>query len=240
MVILAIIAAVGFFALTSHAEIPAEEASAHSQFDAQLIAHGESFGLGRQLHRLSYRPRQTGFCRRTSAIPTPFGTLYSTNITPDPETRHRPLERGGLSIARHARRRRSRGKQPLPGLSVRPFHPCDGRGQSRALCLSDDARLYAPLPRQTTLPFPLTLRPLLAGWKLLFFREGTFRRIRLRATPGTVAPILPKASAIAAHAARRATVSAPRMRGRHFAGGEAERLACVCDQRCFGRTHPLG
>ena len=25
-------------------------------------------------------------------VPTPFGTVYSSNITPDPGNRHRPLE----------------------------------------------------------------------------------------------------------------------------------------------------
>jgi nicotinate dehydrogenase subunit B len=53
------------------------------------------------------------------ALQTPFGTIYGTNITPDPATGI-GAGPGGVR-ARHARRRRSRGPPPLSRLSVQPF-----------------------------------------------------------------------------------------------------------------------
>ncbi len=107
------------------------------------------------------------------AMKTGFGTLYSTNITPDPETGI-----GGWSQAAFARALRegiSRdGSQLFPALPFDHFTK-----------LSDDdvAALYAYMmsrpavkapAKPNDLPFPLNIRALQAGWKLLFFKAGRF------------------------------------------------------------------
>jgi mono/diheme cytochrome c family protein len=103
------------------------------------------------------------------AIPTPFGQIYSTNITPDAATGI-----GGWSLA--AFRRALRQGVARDGAHLYPAFPYDHFGELRD---ADIADLYAFLmTRQAVkaeappnrLIFPLGFRPLLAGWKLLFLR----------------------------------------------------------------------
>jgi mono/diheme cytochrome c family protein len=105
---------------------------------------------------------------------TPFGVLYSTNITPDPETGI-----GTWSEAAFARAMREGVARD--GSHLFPAFPFD-----HFTMLSDDDihALYAyfmtrePVhaPARTNgLPFPLNIRYLQAGWKLLFFRPGRFQ-----------------------------------------------------------------
>lgn len=107
------------------------------------------------------------------AVPTPFGTIYSTNITPDEETGI-----GGWSQA--AFERAMREGVDRDGAHLYPAFPYT----HYTLTTDEDiAALYAYLmTRQPVsytapepdLPFPLSFRPVLAGWKLLFFDEGAF------------------------------------------------------------------
>ena len=76
------------------------------------------------------------------AMPTPFGTIYSTNITPIRD-RHRRLVGSGLP-PRHAQGVDRDRAPSLSGLPLRPFHPGHRRGQPRALRLPDDAAPVAP------------------------------------------------------------------------------------------------
>jgi mono/diheme cytochrome c family protein len=108
------------------------------------------------------------------AIPTPFGTIYSTNITPDPST-------GIGRWSRAAFTRAMREGVDRDGEHLYPAFPYD---HFTLLAGDDIAALYAffmtrqPVRRVTpanTIPFPLGFRPLLAGWKLLFFRDERFR-----------------------------------------------------------------
>ncbi len=106
-------------------------------------------------------------------VPTPFGTIYSTNITPDEETGI-----GNWSLAAFARALRQGVDRE--GHHLYPAFPYD-----HYTLVSDDdtAALYAYLmtrqpvenaARDNDLTFPLGFRPLVAGWKLLYFDEGRF------------------------------------------------------------------
>jgi mono/diheme cytochrome c family protein len=107
------------------------------------------------------------------AMRTGFGTIYSTNITPDPET-------GIGNWPEVAFRRAMREGVARDGSHLFPAFPYDHFTK-----MSDDdiSALYAffmtrdPVvapAHENELPFPLGLRPLQAGWKLLFFRPGQF------------------------------------------------------------------
>ncbi|MFI4996084.1 MAG: c-type cytochrome [Hyphomicrobiales bacterium] len=107
-------------------------------------------------------------------VPTPFGAVYSTNITPDPET-------GIGRWSEAAFRRAMREGIDREGRHLFPAFPYD---HFTRVSDEDDRALYAFLmtrrPIRATapaneLPFPLNLRPLLAGWKLLFLRKAPFR-----------------------------------------------------------------
>ena len=104
-------------------------------------------------------------------IETPFGTIHATNITPDPDTGI-----GRWSEAAFARSMRSgvdRG-----GRHLYPAFPYD---HFTRVSDEDNRAIYAFLMTRppvraevppNDLPFPLNVRMALAGWKLLFFREG--------------------------------------------------------------------
>lgn len=106
-------------------------------------------------------------------LPTPFGTIHSTNITPDRET-------GIGTWSEAAFQRAMREGVDREGNHLYPAFPYD---HYTRVSDEDNRALYAFLmTRQPVkaealandLPFPLTYRPLLAGWKLLFLDEGTF------------------------------------------------------------------
>ncbi|MGX7705803.1 c-type cytochrome [Methylobacterium sp. Gmos1] len=100
-------------------------------------------------------------------IGTPFGTIYATNITPDPET----------GIGRYSLAAFTRAMREGVDREGRHLYPAFPYTHYAGLTDPDIAALYAfamtrePVRREATanaLPFPLSWRPLLAGWKLLF------------------------------------------------------------------------
>jgi mono/diheme cytochrome c family protein len=107
-------------------------------------------------------------------ISTPFGTIYSTNITPDPDT-------GIGHYSEVAFQRALRQGVDRRGRHLYPAFPYD---HFTLLTDADDKALYAflmtrkPVRQEApanALTFPLNFRMLVAGWKLLFFHEGPFR-----------------------------------------------------------------
>ncbi|WP_198670544.1 cytochrome c [Oceanicella sp. SM1341] len=105
------------------------------------------------------------------ALPTPFGTLYSDNITPDPATGI-----GTWSEAAFARALREgvdrEGRHLYPALPYEHFtHVTDADVSALYAFLMTRRPVRAPAP-ENELIFPLNFRPLLAGWKLMFLHEG--------------------------------------------------------------------
>jgi mono/diheme cytochrome c family protein len=108
------------------------------------------------------------------AIATPFGTFYTPNITPDPDTGI-----GRWSEAQFLRALRD-GVGP-GGASFYPVFPYT----SFTKIVDDDARAIwaylSSLPpvrhrdRRQKVSFPFSWRPLLTLWKWLFFDPGPFR-----------------------------------------------------------------
>jgi len=108
------------------------------------------------------------------AVPTPFGTIYSSNITPDAET-------GIGQWPEQAFRRAMRDGVNRDGEQLYPTFPYD---HFTNVTDDDDRALYAYLmtrppvhapARANQLGFPLDRRFVIAGWKLLFFHRGSYR-----------------------------------------------------------------
>lgn len=108
------------------------------------------------------------------AMDTPFGTLYSTNITPDPETGI-----GRWSFAAFERAMRE-------GISRdgRHLYPAFPYTSFRNITDGDMQALYAYLMSQTPvrqeapanqMRFPFNQRPLMAGWNALFLKRGEYQ-----------------------------------------------------------------
>jgi nicotinate dehydrogenase subunit B len=108
------------------------------------------------------------------AMATPFGTLYSTNITPDVETGI-----GNWSFTAFDRAMRqgiSRdGRNLYPAFPYTSFSKMtDGDMQALyAYMMSQPAVSQSNSANQ--MRFPFNIRPLMAGWNALFLRQGEFQ-----------------------------------------------------------------
>jgi mono/diheme cytochrome c family protein len=107
------------------------------------------------------------------AMATTFGTIYSTNITPDADTGIGTWSLAAFTRAMHEGVRRDGGH-------LFPAFPYD---HFTRLSDEDVAALYAFImtrpavraeAKSNGLPFPLNVRLLQAGWKWLYFKPGRF------------------------------------------------------------------
>jgi len=108
------------------------------------------------------------------AVPTPFGTVYATNVTPDPET-------GIGQWSEPAFRRAMRDGIDRAGRHLYPVLPyphftrasdADIEAMYAFLMTREPVRQAAPANQ---LPFPLDQRIVLAGWNLLYLRPGPWQ-----------------------------------------------------------------
>ena len=104
---------------------------------------------------------------------TPFGTIYSTNITPDPKTGI-----GDLNSAHFYQLMAYGADSPLA-----PLYPAMPYTSFHAITREDSDALFAyfmsvPAVEQPATPnemsFPFNIRPLMFGWNLLFANRGPF------------------------------------------------------------------
>jgi len=151
------------------APAPAQRTS----FDAALVARGARLAAIGNCAACHTQPGGKAFAGGLP-LSTPFGTIYSTNITPDPDTgigrwtgeeflraMHEGIDRGG----RH----------------LYPVFPYD----HFTLVTDDDvAAIYAFImtrdPVKADVPanrltFPARFRPAIAAWKALYFARGVYR-----------------------------------------------------------------
>lgn len=105
------------------------------------------------------------------AMQTPFGTLYSSNITPDPETGI-----GNWSYPAFERAMRdgiSRdGKHLYPGFPYTAFRNIDDADMQALYAYLMSQAPVKQLQPANDMRFPFNMRPLMAGWNALFLRKG--------------------------------------------------------------------
>ena len=148
---------------------------APDSFAPELVAKGETLAGG-------------GYCAECHTakggqtfaggypMATPFGVLYSTNITPDRETGI-----GTWSEAAFARAMREGiardGSHLLPGFPYDHFSKLsDDDVKALYAYFMTRAPIKASAP-PNTIPFPLNIRALQEGWKILFFRPRRFEAV---------------------------------------------------------------
>jgi mono/diheme cytochrome c family protein len=172
IVALGFLGILGFGALAWRPAI-APIGSARSAFAPDLVAKGAALAAG-------------GYCAECHTakggqlfaggygMATPFGVLYSTNITPD-------LETGIGTWSEAAFARAMQQGVARDGSLLFPAFPYD---HFTKLSDEDVHALYAffmSLPplhapaHKNGLPFPLNVRYLQAGWRMLFFQPGRFK-----------------------------------------------------------------
>ncbi len=107
-------------------------------------------------------------------LETPFGTIYSTNITPDNAT---GIGRWSFAAFERAMRQgiHQDGRQLYPAFPYTAFAKLsDGDMQALYGYLMAQAPVKAQAP-QTQLAFPYNLRPAMAGWNALFHDATPFK-----------------------------------------------------------------
>ncbi|MDP9899533.1 molybdopterin cofactor-binding domain-containing protein [Variovorax ginsengisoli] len=110
------------------------------------------------------------------AMQTPFGTLYSTNLTPDAET---GLGRWSFSAFQRAMREGiSRdGHHLYPAFPYTAFaKTSDDDLQALYAYFTAMAPVHAPTPA-AELAFPFSVRPLMAGWNALFHDSAPYQPV---------------------------------------------------------------
>jgi mono/diheme cytochrome c family protein len=161
-----------FFAWTWRAAIDPVATPDPSRFDPGLVRRGAQLAALGNCNTCHTAQGGKSFAGGV-AVPTPFGTIYSTNITPDPET--------GIGNWSEAALRRSMHEGvDRAGRHLYPAFPYD---HFTLVSDEDDKALYAYLMSrervratapENALRFPFNLRILIAGWKLLFLHKGPF------------------------------------------------------------------
>ncbi|MDR6624399.1 cytochrome c [Caulobacter segnis] len=162
----------GFGALAWRPAIARVETPAPSSFAPALVARGQALagaGYCASCHTAKGgEPFAGGY-----AMETQFGTIYSTNITPDPKTGIGAWSPQAFRRAMHEGVRRD-GAHLLPAFPYNHFTKLtDDDVDALYAYMMTRPAIEAP-SRRNGIPFPLNIRALQAGWKLLFFRPGRF------------------------------------------------------------------
>jgi mono/diheme cytochrome c family protein len=166
-------AAVAAFAIAWRPAIAAINPPAPQSFDSALVKRGRelaAIGNCATCHTVRGGKDFAGGL----AVPTPFGTIFSTNITPDTATGI-----GGWPEQAFARAMRSGvdrdGRHLYPTFPYDHFtNVTDGDDRALYAFLMTRPALRAPA-RANQLAFPFDQRVVIAGWKLLFFHRGTYQ-----------------------------------------------------------------
>ena len=153
-------------------------------FEAGAIVHSEDLSPGELVARGEYlvTAGNCASCHTTQdgafmsgGLPfrTPFGTIYSTNITPDPLTGiGNWSEVDFLNSLRHGVR--PDGDHLYPAF---PYTAYTKASDDDILAMFAYLKSIKPVritPPQNDLVFPFNYRPLMAFWKLLYFQPGVY------------------------------------------------------------------
>jgi mono/diheme cytochrome c family protein len=221
LAICVVVGIVAFLALASKPSIAAIDRPPAIQFDQALVKRGAQLAALGNCNVCHTTPGGKLFAGGL-AVPTPFGTIYSTNITPDPETGI-----GRWSEAAFARSMREGVDRE--GHHLYPAFPYDHFTQ---VTDEDNRSLYAYLMTREAvradtpandLRFPFNIRLLLAGWNALFFREGPYKADPAHdATWNRGAYLAEGLGHCGACHTPRNSLGAEKRGGDHYGGGAAE------------------
>jgi len=163
----------GFVIYAWRSPIPPVDTPAAGSFDKAAVQRGAQLAALGDCATCHTAPGGETFAGGRAVL-TPFGTIYSTNITPDPTS-------GIGHWSNDAFQRAMREGVSREGNHLYPAFPYD---HFTLVNDADSSALYAyimtrqPVRGRTPdnhLPFPLNMRVSIAGWKLLFFHKGPYK-----------------------------------------------------------------
>ncbi|AQS88646.1 cytochrome c subunit of aldehyde dehydrogenase [Neoasaia chiangmaiensis NBRC 101099] len=174
---LGVVGGVGFLAYAWYPSIAPVSPPAASSFSPEAIHRGQlvaAAGYCAECHTRTDNgggPRMAGDYK----METPFGDIFSSNITPDPETgignwSEAAFKRAmNLGIARD-------GSQLYPAFPFDHFTKVSDQDVSDLYAYLMSQPAIHRAPRENTVPFPINIRLIGQGfWKLLFFSPGRYR-----------------------------------------------------------------
>src|SRR3954454_23910954 len=165
--------AIAAFAVVWRPAMAAIDPPATASFDSALVKRGRdlaAIGNCNDCHTVRGDKDFAGGL----PVPTPFGAIYSSNITPDAET----------GIGRWSEAAFRRAMESGVDRDGRHLYPTFAYDHFTHVSDDDDRALYAYLmtrrpvrapARANDLTFPFNQRIAVAGWKLLFLRHGTYQ-----------------------------------------------------------------
>lgn len=156
-------------------------------------------------------------------LDTPFGTIYTTNITPDNETgigqwSYRAFERA----MREGVHRDGRQLYPaFPYTAFAKMTDADMQALYAYLMVQPPVRNESP---KTALPFPYNVRPMMAGWNLLFHDASVYQADPAQSLEWNRGAYLVEGAGhcAACHSPRNRLGGEKTGIGNYLAGGEAE------------------
>ncbi len=172
IVILLVLGGAAYAWAVSAPEIEAIEPPDPASFDPELVSRGRTLALignCNECHNAEGGEPYAG----GRPVESPYGVIYSTNITPDPETgigRWSP-EAFARSMREGLDREGGHLYPAFPYPHYRLLRDEDIEALYAFLMTRRPVRAEAP---ESELPFPFNIRPILAGWNLLFLEEGRF------------------------------------------------------------------
>jgi mono/diheme cytochrome c family protein len=149
------------------------QVGALAQDNSTLVAKGEYLARAGDCIACHTAPGDKLFAGRRAML-TPFGTLYTSNITPDPETGIGNWTPDQFYGTMHT------GRFPDGGL----LYPAMPFGSYTKVTREDSDAIFAYLKtvppvrradRPHDLQFPYNNRSLILGWRTLYFSEGEYR-----------------------------------------------------------------
>jgi mono/diheme cytochrome c family protein len=166
-----VLVVVGGFAWTWRSAVAPISDADRPRADEKTFRHGAelaAIGNCNDCHQAAGGQRYAG----GRALETPFGTIFSSNITPDADTGI-----GTWSQAAFERAMRDgvdrEGRQLYPAFPYNHFTMAtDDDLHALYVFLMSASPVHNVVPANK-LEFPFNYRPLVAGWKILFLREGT-------------------------------------------------------------------
>lgn len=212
--------AVSFLSLGSRSAFSAEQPQPQQTFDAAVIAKGAQLAAIGNCATCHTKHGGKAFAGGRP-LSTPFGTIYSTNITPDPETGIGTWSEADFQRAMHDGVGRD-ARQLYPAFPYDHFTKVtdDDVSAIYAFVMTRDA-VHAQTPPNKLL-FPMNLRPTIAAWKMFFFKRGVFQPDPSKSEQWNRGAYLVEGLGHcgACHTPR--NVFGAEKRGQDFFGGEAE------------------
>ena len=174
VLVLAVVVIGGFAVYAWHGELAPMNASERPDFDAATIEKGRvlaAAGYCATCHTAEGGEPYAG----NYPVVSDFGTIYASNITPAPDTGIGAWSPQAFRRALHEGVDRE-GRHLFPALPYDHFTKLSDQDVDALYAyLMSEVKPVKQKTRDNTLPFPLNLRFLQAGWKLLFVDFGRYQ-----------------------------------------------------------------